>query len=152
MLKSKMRLSWFNEYQSCNVLCSTLYNYTHDILSGVMAHCACTNSGVFFVLCFSKRTLTMFEGVVTLCYLVLIMECHNSHCHSQSLLIGNIVLTFTSQTWMPTSVRCVPLILRGVVASCDWHMRASDWHMRASDWHMRANDWHKKSNCSWFLE
>ena len=39
----------------------------------------------------SQRTLTMFVGVVALCYqchwcVVLITECHNSHKHSQSSL------------------------------------------------------------------
>ena len=35
-----------------------------------------------------QRTLAMFVGVVALCYqcVELIMECHNSHKHSQSLL------------------------------------------------------------------
>ena len=38
--------------------------------------------------CFSQRTLTMLVGVVALCYQhhkMLIIECHNSHTHSQIL-------------------------------------------------------------------
>ena len=68
-----------------------IYTDMACIYTCVACICTCMAYVCTFMACASQRTLTMFVGVVALCYqhntrVVLIMECHNFHKHSQSPL------------------------------------------------------------------